>query len=59
MKAVGGRDGKDAEQDAHSEAGQAHVVSGNVFLERLHECWCNKRDDTGGDDGCCGDIRQI
>lgn len=37
VEAVGGGDGDDAEQDAHAEAGQAHVVGGDVLLERLHE----------------------
>lgn len=35
-EAVGGGDGDDAEQDARTEAGQAHVVGGDVLLERLN-----------------------
>lgn len=36
VEAVGGGDGDDAKQDAHAEGRQAHVVSGDVLLERLH-----------------------
>lgn len=54
MEAVGDGDGYGAEQDAHAEAGQAHVVGGDVLLERLYECRCDEGDDAGRRDWSAG-----
>lgn len=58
VEAVGGSDGDDAEQDTHAEAGQSHVVGGDVLLERLHERGRHEGDDAGGEGGRCGNIHE-
>lgn len=58
VEAVGGGDGDDAEQDAHAEAGQSHVVGGDILLERLHQGGHHECDDAGGEGGRCGNIHE-
>lgn len=56
VEAVGGGDGDDAEQDTHAEGRQAHVVGGDVLLERLNQRRRDEGDDAGyrvaATDGC-------
>lgn len=59
VEAVCGRDRDGAEQNAHAEAGQAHIVGGDVLLERLHQSGCDEGDDAGGESGRCGNIHKV